>query len=60
MIFIRRSSANRGSLVTLSLVVYASLGLCTEATAPVGGELLPAGGVVSVWLLGLRCSLVLW
>ena len=53
-------STNEGSLVALSLVMCVSLELSAEATAPTGGEVSPAGGVKSLWLLGLRCSLVLW
>ena len=50
------SSANGRSLV----VMCVSLGSFSEATAPTGGEELLAGGVISLWLLGLRCSRVLW
>ena len=39
-------SANGGSLVALSLVMCVSLGLCTDATAHAGGEVLPAAGRV--------------
>ena len=53
-------SANDGGLVALSLVMCVSLGSSTEATAPTGGEVLLAERVISLWLLGLRCSLVLW
>ena len=53
-------SVNGGSPAAPLLVVCAALGLCTEVTALVGGEVLPDGGASSLWLLGLRCSLVLW
>ena len=54
------SSASGGTLAAISLAMRASLGSCTEDTSLAGGEVLLAGGVVLSWLLGLRCSLVLW
>ena len=53
-------SANWGDVIALTLGTCVPLELCTGVN--VRGRLLPAEGgtFTSLWLLGLRCSIVLW